>query len=106
MSNQNTKKSPEFKCAPFNWAGELEMDNFSCLNSSVSVFYFYFVTKNIVNYGVHTLTVEPPSSPIRTSTLLVGPPLLRTSVPTLWMTPNRNTKLWKLSSNRHYNDSL
>ena len=37
------------------------MDNFGCVNSSLSLFYFCFVTnlqKKV--YGVRTLTAEPP----------------------------------------------
>ena len=52
------------------------MDNFGCLNSSLSLFYFYFATnlrKKI--YVVHTLTAESPPSPLRASTLLARPPL-------------------------------
>ena len=38
-------------------------------------------------HGVCTLTAEPFPSPMRTSMLLAGPPLPRSSVCTLWMTP-------------------
>ena len=44
MSKQNTKKSPELEGVYFNCTGEIGMDNFGCLNSSLSLFYFYFVT--------------------------------------------------------------
>ena len=43
-SNQNTEKSPRIDDALFNFTGEMGMDNFECLNSSLSSFYFYFVT--------------------------------------------------------------
>ena len=51
------------------------MDNFACLNSSLSLFYFYFVTnvqKKITAYVRLLLNLPPP--PIRASTLLAGPP--------------------------------
>ena len=69
MLNKNTKKSPEIKRELFNCTGEMGMDNFGCLNSSLILFCFYFVTnlrKKI--YGVLTLTVKPstpPYEPIR-----------------------------------------
>ena len=55
------------------------MDNFGCLNSSLFLFYFYFVTnlrkKYIYIYGVRTLTAKLLPPPIRASSLLAGPPL-------------------------------
>ena len=38
------KKNCRIKIAFFNYMGEMGMDNFSCLNSSLSLFCFYFVT--------------------------------------------------------------
>ena len=53
-SNQNTKKSPGIEFALFNCAGKMRKDNFGYLNSSLFLFYFYFVTnlriKKIVSY--------------------------------------------------------
>ena len=40
MSNQNTKKNPEIKCALFNCKGEKGIDNFDHLNS---LHYFTFI---------------------------------------------------------------
>ena len=44
MSNQNTKKSPWIEFALFNCTGEMGKDKSGCPNSSLSLFYFYFVT--------------------------------------------------------------
>ena len=74
MANQCKKNSPGIEDALINCTGEIKMDNFDCLNSSFSLFYFHFV-KNLrkrKNYGVGTLPVEPPPSPIRGGTLLAG----------------------------------
>ena len=38
MSNQNTKKNPRIEVALFNCTEEMRMDNFGCLNSSLSLF--------------------------------------------------------------------
>ena len=64
MSNQNTKKSPGIKVALFNCTEGMGLDNFGCLNNSLSLFYCYFVS-NLPkkNYGVRRLTAEPPSPP-------------------------------------------
>ena len=40
MSNQNTKKSSGIDVALSNCTGEIGMNNFGCLNSSFSLFYF------------------------------------------------------------------
>ena len=63
MLNQNTKKNPEIEGALFNCAGEIGMDDIGCLNSSLSLCYFYFVTSLQKNYGVRRLPAEPPSFP-------------------------------------------
>ena len=43
------------------------------------------------NYGIRTLTAEPPPAPMRASTPLAGPPLAPPlSVSTLWTTPQCN----------------
>ena len=69
--------------------GEIYLDNFDCLNSSLSLFCFCFATnlrkKKI--YGVRTLTVESPPSPHLSQYAFswTTPPCL--SVRTLWMTP-------------------
>ena len=50
---QNTKRSPGMKGALFNCTEEMEIDDLGCLNSSVSLFYFYFVAnqrKKIMAY--------------------------------------------------------
>ena len=44
MSNQNTKKSPGIKSACFTVWGEVGKDNFDCEDTSLSLFYFSFVT--------------------------------------------------------------
>ena len=55
------------------------MDNFGCLNSSLPLFYLYFVIfckePAKKEYGVRTLTAEPSPPPMRASTLVTGPPL-------------------------------
>ena len=40
ISNQNTKKSTGIEGPIFNRTGEMEMDHFGCLNSSLSLFLF------------------------------------------------------------------
>ena len=88
MSNKNNKKSRGIEGAFFNCMGEMGFDNFGCLNSSFSLFYFDLVAnlrKKI--YGVRTLRAEIPHPLIRVNTLLAGPTLPPSSVCTLWMTP-------------------
>ena len=84
MSNQNTKKSLGIEVA---LTGEMGMDNFVYLNSSLSLFYFNFLRnlkKNI--YDVCTLTPKPHPLPLlRAITLLAVPPLPHPSVCTLLM---------------------
>ena len=41
MSNQNTEKSPGIEFALFSRTCEMRMNNFGCLNSSLSSFYYY-----------------------------------------------------------------
>ena len=55
MSNQNTKNISGIKLALFNSTGEKGMDNFGYLNSSLSLFYFYFVTNLQYIYTLTTL---------------------------------------------------
>ena len=85
MSFKNTKKSHGITGALFNCTGEMRMDNFSCLNSSISLFCFYFVTnlrRKKKKKAYVRLQLSLPPSPIRASTLLAGPPLpLRAYVP-------------------------
>ena len=65
MSNQNTKKSPGIKVALFNGTGDIGMNIFGCLNRSLSLFYFCFLTnlrkKNFMAYI--RLQLKPPPSP-------------------------------------------
>ena len=69
MLNKNAKKSPEIEGAIFERTGEMEMDNFGHLNSSLYLFCFFLVTNlRKKNYHVRTLTVEPsphPYEPVR-----------------------------------------
>ena len=44
MSNQNTNNNPGIEFALFNCTREMGTENFSCQNSLLSLFYFYFVT--------------------------------------------------------------
>ena len=44
MLKQNTKKRSGIEGVLFNRTGEMEVDNFVCLNSSLYLFYFHFVT--------------------------------------------------------------
>ena len=60
MSNQNTKKSPGIEFALFNCTGEMRMDNFVYLSSSL-----YFM-------AYIGLQMNLPLPPIRASTLLIG----------------------------------
>ena len=60
ISNQNTKKSRGIAFALFNCTGEIGMNNFGYLNSSLSLFDFYFVMNLRKKNCVRTLT-EPPS---------------------------------------------
>ena len=67
----------------------LGMDNFGCLNSSLFLFYFCFVTslrKKIIVYVRFQLNLLPPL-PIRTNKLLAGTLRPRPSASTLWVTP-------------------
>ena len=64
MLNKNTKKSPRIEGSHFSCTGKMEMDNFCCVNSSLSLFCFYFVISlRKKNYGVRVLIVEPPPTP-------------------------------------------
>ena len=79
------KKNCRIKIAFFNYMGEMGMDNFSCLNSSLSLFCFYFVTslrKKV--YLCLQLNLPPPL--ISANTLLAGSLLLTLGMHTLWMT--------------------
>ena len=60
ISNQNTKKSTGIEGPIFNRTGEMEMDHFGCLNSSLSLFLFCKepAKKKKKNYGVRTLTAD------------------------------------------------
>ena len=69
MSNQNTEKSSGIEFALFSRTCEMGMNNFGCLNSSLSSFYYYAYNE------------PPPSPPTRDSTLLAGPPVLSPIVP-------------------------
>ena len=77
MSNQNTKKSPGIKVALFNGTGDIGMNIFGCLNRSLSLFYFCFLTnlrkKNFMAYI--RLQLKPPH-PLHTSQY--APPSKRT----------------------------
>ena len=75
MSNQNTKKSPGIEFSVSSCTREMGMDNFGHLNSSLSSFYFYCVTRLEKNLTYVRLQLNLPLSVIRASTLLVGPSL-------------------------------
>ena len=63
MSNQKATNSPGIEVAFFNSTGDMEIDNVGCLKSLL-LFLFYFVTNlRKKNYGVRTLTAEPPPFP-------------------------------------------
>ena len=66
----------------FDGAGKMWMDNFGCLNSSLSLFYFYFVTnmRKKKKYSVFTFTVTNHHAFSQTTS---PPPA---SVLTLWIT--------------------
>ena len=81
MANQITQKSSVIE-----GTGEVVMDNFGRLNSSLILFLFCNEPekKNVVR----TLTAEPlPRPPIWASALLAGPPLPPVGVCFLWMPP-------------------
>ena len=64
MSNQNYKKSPAIELALFNCTGEMNMDNFGYLNSSL---YLYFVTKLPEKFMAYVyLQLNLPLSPYET----------------------------------------
>ena len=86
MSNQNSKKSPGIDCALFNCAEK--NDNFGCLNSSLSLFYFYFVT-NLRKKIWRTCSYSWSSHSHHTSQCALSwtTPPPSPSVRTLWMTP-------------------
>ena len=89
MSNLNTQKRPGIEGALFNYTGEIGMDNFDCLNSWPSLFYFHFVTsmqnKKLWRTYASSWTFHPPLR--RDGALLAWSPLLSFRVCTLWMTP-------------------
>ena len=88
------KKNCRIKIAFSNYMGEMGMDNFSCLNSSLSLFCFYFVTslrKKV--YVCLQLNLPPPL--ISANTLLAGSLLLTLGMRTLWMT-TLSTLKWKI----------
>ena len=68
------------------------MDNFSYLNSSLSLVLFYNEPAK-KNYDVCTLAAEPPSSPHKTNTLLAGP-LLPLSARTYFMDEPQRVYYW------------
>ena len=64
MSNQNCKKSPAIEFALFNCTGEMNVDNFGYLNSSL---YLYFVTKLPEKFMAYVyLQLNLPLSPYET----------------------------------------
>ena len=71
--NQNTRKNPGIEVALFNFTGDMGIDNFGCLTSSFS-FFFYFVIMNLQKKIMRrALTADPPPFLIRASALLTGP---------------------------------
>ena len=74
-------------CIFLNYTGEMGMDNFGCLNSSLSLFLFCNkpVKKKLWCTYAHSWTSP---SPIQASTLLARPPLPPSSVHTLLMIPS------------------
>ena len=64
-----TQKNPGIEVAHFNCTGEMRVDNFGCLNSSLSLFYVYFVTnlrKKVMTYVRLQLNLPlPPYEPVR-----------------------------------------
>ena len=50
------------------------MVNFGCFNSSIILFIFCNESAGKTIYHLRTFTAEPPSSPIKASTLLARPP--------------------------------
>ena len=91
ISNQNTKKSRGIAFALFNSTGEIGMNNFGYLNSSLSLFDFYFVM-NLRKKIAYVRLLNPPP-PIRAFAILARPHLPPPSVRTLWMTPRRKSAL-------------
>ena len=85
MLNQNTKKSLGIVDALFNCMGQMGMDNFGCLNSSLSL--FLLCNEPAKKVMVHAYLQLTPSPPTQASMLLARPPLHPPSIHTLWMTP-------------------
>ena len=70
MLNKNNKKSTGIEGALFHCMGEMGMDNFGCLKSSLSFFFLFLFYNEPAkkNNGIRTLTVEyplPPLEPVR-----------------------------------------
>ena len=65
MSDQNTKKSPGIKVALFNGTGYMGMNIFGCLNRSLSLFYFCFLTnlRKKIFMAYIRLQLNPPPPP-------------------------------------------
>ena len=75
------RRTLEIEYALLNCTREIGTDNFGCLNSSFSVFYFYFVTNLRKKNQWRTYASR------RASTFLARPPLPPASARTLRMTP-------------------
>ena len=87
MLNQNTKKSAGIEFALFDYTGEMGMDNFGCLNSSLSLFFFKRICgKKFIMYVRLQLNLLPPSQTSQYAFSWTTPPPL--SVRTLWITTN------------------
>ena len=78
--NENTKKSSGIEGSLFNCTGEMEMDNFACMNGSLYLFCLFFCNKPakkiLACVSLH-LNLPPPPPPhlMRVRTLLAGPHL-------------------------------
>ena len=80
-----TKKNPGVEGTLFNCTGEMGMNNFEYLNSSLSL--FLLCDKPAKQEFMMYVRLQLTPSPIGASKILAGPPLPPPSVYTLWMTP-------------------
>ena len=86
MLNQNTKKSAGIEFALIDYTGEMGMDNFSCLNSSLFFFFKRICGKKFIVYVRLQLNLLPPPQTSQYGFGWTTPPPL--SVRTSWITPN------------------
>ena len=70
ISNQNTRKSPAIEGMLFNCTGELGIDDFGCLNSSLALFLLCNEPAKIKKIGARTVIADSLVPSMRASVLL------------------------------------